>query len=165
MIKLAKINEVLAKSVKVLFGFENPGEPLQATTAGIYSRAVKNDVAAVANTASNQRVSVGILTFEAKTLKDGEICIFARNSSGAVVSSLTCYSDGKVKIEGESLTVGNGIENAVKYTSLNLAMQQYNILVNAELAKIGVILSSMGYTYTATTIDISGAKSENFKLD
>ena len=88
-----------------------------------------------------------------------------RNSSGAVVSSLTCYSDGKVKIEGEGLTVGNGIDNAVKYTSLNMAMQQYNILVNAELSKIGVVLLGMGYVYTPTTIDISGAKSENVKFD
>lgn len=165
MIKLAKINEVLAKSIKVLFGFENPGEPLQATTAGIYSRAVKNDVAAVANTASNQRVSVGILTFEAKTLKDGEICIFARNGSGAVVSSLTCYSDGKVKIEGESLTVGNGIENAVKYTSLNLAMQTYNALVAAEFAKIAAVYPPYALVTTPPVLEISGSKSENVKLD
>lgn len=165
MIKLAKINEVLAKSVKVLFGFENPGEPSQATTAGIYSRAVKNDVAAVANTASNQRVSVGVLTFEAKTLKDGEICIFARNGSGAVVSSLTCYSDGNVKIEGESLTVGGGIDNAVKFLQLNTAMHAYNALVAAEFAKIATVYPPYALVTTPPVLEISGAKSENVKLD
>ena len=165
MIKLAKINEVLAKSVKVLFGFENPGEPSQSTVAGIYSRAVKNDVAAVANTASNQRVSIGVLTFEAKTLKNGEICIFARNGSGAVVSSLTCYSDGKVKIEGESLTVGDGIDNAVKYMQLNAALQTYNALVAAEFAKIAVAYPPYALVTTPPVLDISGAKSENVKLD
>jgi hypothetical protein len=165
MIKLAKINEVLARSVKVLFGFENPGEPSQATTSGIYSRAMKNDVAAVANTASNQRVSLGVLTFEAKTLKDGEICIFARNSSGAVVSSITCYSDGKVKIEGESLTVGNGIDNAVKFLQLNTALQAYNALVAAEFAKIAAVYAPYALVTTPPVLEISGAKSENVKLD
>ena len=165
MIKLAKINEVLAKSVKVLFGFENPGEPSQATVAGIYSRAMKNDVAAVANTASNERVSVGVLTFEAKKLKDGEICIFARNGSGAVVSSLTCYSDGKVKIEGESLTVGVGIDNAVKYMQLNAALQTCNAMVAAEFAKIAVAYPPYALVTTPPVLEISGAKSENVKLD
>lgn len=165
MIKLAKINEVLSRSVKVLFGFENPGEPSQATVAGIYSRAMKNDVAAVANTASNQRVSVGVLTFEAKKLKDGEICIFARNGSGTVVSSLTCYSDGKVKIEGDSLTVGGGIDNAVKYMQLNAALQTYNALVAAEFAKIAVAYPPYALVTTPPVLEISGAKSENVKLD
>lgn len=89
----------------------------------------------------------------------GESRMYAINNSGEVVSYIFCRANGTTEIMGNEFS-------AVRYENLEIDLNSFKDLINAELSKISVSIGSLGGVYTELPliININNSKSENVKI-
>lgn len=160
MITIAKIKQATSEFVKVLrFGKNDVQTVLNVAPHGIDSKPNAKDTGIHATTANkNDSVFLGCVYSSEKT-KEGETRVFATDGNGNEVFDILLKNDG-------TCIFNSGIDNVVKYLPLNTELQNYNLLIVAELAKIAAGLAGVGGAYTPgiLSIDISGAKVDEVKI-
>ena len=146
--KVLKVQEFGAKTAE------------QASDFGEDSTPLKDMVALYANTSEDgDNVIIGYLNKHHLTA-EGEKRIFSLRPDGSMSIDIHLKNDGTLQIGGDAHT-------AVRFAPLNTAIQQQIAqAINAELTKIQAGITAAGGTYTPQplNVDLSGAESQNIKL-
>ncbi len=103
------------------------------------------------------RILLGIL-FEQAISAPGEIRLYSEDDNKNEVFSLHLKKNGTCEI-------GGNVDNAVRYSKLDEALQSAINDINTELDKIQTAITSLGGTYLKSDIelDISDSKINNIK--
>lgn len=88
----------------------------------------------------------------------GEKRLYSVGADGSVSFYAWLKNDG-------TLQLGGDVHNLVRYAPLNIALQQQDTAINAELAKIATAIGLLGGSYTPNEVstDISGSKINEIK--
>ena len=90
--------------------------------------------------------------------KKGEKRIFSLKEDGSLSIDVHLLNDGTMKLGGDT-------HNAVRYSPLEIGINQKDALINTELSKIATALATVGATYVPGNVssNISLAKIEEIK--
>ena len=161
MITFSKIKSSSIESgkriLKVLqFGAKTANE---CAPFGFDSNAPEGFTAIFADT-SNVEESVVLGYINKNQLAEiGSSRIFAVDDSGQVISFLHCRANGNIELNGAEYS-------SVRFENLKIATDNNNALINAELDKISLAISSLDGTYTPADIstNLTDSKSETVKI-
>lgn len=122
--RVLKVVQFGAKTASVASSFGDDSAPL------------KNMVAIYAETSEvGDSVIVGYLN-ENQIAKAGEKRIFSLNPDGSLSTCIHLKAGGLIDI-------GEALDNPVRYTPLQASLNAQDALINAELAKIAVVLNTL----------------------
>lgn len=142
-----KVFEFGAKTADVVSDFGDDSSPLKDMVA-IYGQTSE----------SGDSIIVGYINSNQIALP-GEKRIFSLKDDGSLSFDIHLKNDGTCNIGGD-------VDNAVRYSKLNAAMQQQKSLINAELTKIQTAINALApgaYIPTPITVDLSLAKIDEIK--
>lgn len=132
--------------------------PLQASPYGLDSAPIK-DMVAVYSKTDNDDTNVVLGYFNKNLLaQEGEVRLFSTDSNGSLKTYVWVKNDGNIQLGGSA-------DNAVRYSKLNMGLQQFKVDMQAELVKIAAGIVAGGGTYTPATlnIDVSASKINTIK--
>lgn len=142
-----KVFEFGAKTADVVSDFGDDSSPLKDMVA-IYGQTSE----------SGDSIIVGYINSNQIALP-GEKRIFSLKDDGSLSFDIHLKNNGTCNIGGD-------VDNAVRYSKLNAAMQQQKNLINAELTKIQTAINALApgaYIPTPITVDLSLAKINEIK--
>lgn len=154
MIILARVKNEITNFVKLLrFGKSDVQTSQQFLPAGVDSKPIPEQLAAQGITQSKG----DSIVFGYEVLKDvsspGEIRIYAVDSSGNEVFYLYLKDDGTCEFNGN-------IDNLIRYTQLNTALQSFITDLNAKLT---AAFAAVPVTWPGVSLDISASKIDEIK--
>lgn len=126
---------------------------------GVDSNPTKGMTAIFAETSnSGENVIIGYIN-KNQLAEVGEVRIFSTDANGSLKGFVWCKNDGKVQLNGNDYS-------SVRFEPLNTALTNQDNLINTELQKIALAITTLGGSYTPATVttDISNSKSEDVKL-
>lgn len=161
MITIAKTRDTFVEKSKLIIKVLQFGAKTakQAAPFGIDSNPLDNYTAIYADTLNaGESVILGYINKKYITEK-GEIRIYSLDASGAVKAFAYCRTNGDLELNGSEFS-------AVRFENLKTAIDNQNLLINAELAKIVVSIAALGGNYVPGTIstNLTNSKSQNVKL-
>lgn len=149
--------EVGKRILKVLqFGAKSADECLPF---GIDSVPLKNMTAVYADTSNDaESVILGVIN-ESQVAESGETRFYSMDVNKVVKSTLWLKKDGTIEFNGNTYSM-------VRFEPLKTGLQNYDVLVNAELTKIQSAISALGGVYAKLDVNhnIDSAKSEKNKI-
>lgn len=154
MLTITRVKQATSQFIKVLrFGTADIVTANQSGSAGIDSKPIQNQIAIYAKTSNkNESVIIGYINDSDKT-EPGEIRIFSIDSNGLEKTFIHLKNDGTIEFAGTG-------DNLVRYTALNTGISN----INLEFGKIATAINAIvPGSYVPGTIDISGAKINDFK--
>jgi hypothetical protein len=128
------------------FGFD--AQPPEGMTA-IYADTTNADESVIIGYINKNQVA-GI----------GESRMYSVGPSGDVRANILCDSSGRISLNGN-------VYNSVRYEPLEYGLNSQNVLINAEFAKIALVLNSLApgsYTVAPVSTNITAAKSDTIKI-
>lgn len=126
---------------------------------GIDSSPIEGMTAIYADTSNNsESVIIGYINTN-QIAKAGETRLFSLDANKAVKSYLHLKNDGIIALNGEAYT-------AARFEPLQSGINAKDVLLNAEFVKIALAISSLGGSYTPSSIttDISQSQSIDVKI-
>jgi len=162
MITFGKIDstEITSLGKRVIkflsFGVKTASE---CSPFGVDSNPIKGMTAIHATTTNeSDSVIVGYIDKD-KIAGIGETRLFAKDSSGAVVTFLWLKNDGTLELNGNQYT-------SVRFENLKTGLLNQDTAINAELLKIQTAITGLGGTYALLPIvtNIDNSKSPTVKL-
>ena len=161
MITLSKVKDSFIEKAKMIikvvqFG---PKTAKQVTPFGIDSKPMDNYTAIFAETSNaGEAVILGYINKNYITEK-GEIRIYSLDVSGAVKAYAHARKDGVLELNGSAFS-------SVRFQNLKTAIDNQNILINSELAKIQIALAAVGGVYVpgSISINLTNSESETIKI-
>ena len=144
ILKVLQFGTKTAKEVSP-FGFDS--SPLDNWTA-IYSE----------TTNKSDSVIIGYINQNA-IAESGESRMFSLGSDGLVLGWVHLKKNGNLELNG-------GTYSAVRFENLVQAIDNQNVLINSELAKIAIALTALGGTYIVSNImtNLTASQSSTVKL-
>nr|WP_299067207.1 hypothetical protein [uncultured Allomuricauda sp.] len=160
MITLSKIKAIVLEGKKRILKVEQFGAKTAVEVApfGEDSSPLKNMTAIYSKTAeSGEPIILGYIN-KNQVSKSGEKRLYSLNSDGSISFYIHLKNDGTLEMGGDS-------DNLIKYTPLDTALKNQDNLINIELGKIAIAITTLGGMYTPDTIntDISQSKLDNIK--
>lgn len=154
MITLTRVKQATSEFIKVLrYGKSDVQTSYNALPHGIDSKPVKNKIAIHATTGNkSESVILGYIDKSDNT-SEGELRLYATDSTGTEVFSMLFKNDGTVEFGGNT-------DYMIRYNALNTALQSF---VNNLNKKLTTALEGIPYTWPGVSVDISGAKIEEIK--
>ena len=161
MITFSKIDSTILTAGKRIIKFLQfgPKTASESLPYGLDSNPIKGMTAIYAAT-SNDAESVIIGYIQKNQLCEvGESRLFSTDENGVLKAYIWNKKDGTIEINGNDYT-------AVRYLPLNTGLQNQNILINIELTKIALAITTLGgsYALASITTDISNSESDSVKL-
>jgi hypothetical protein len=161
MITFAKLDSSILNLGKRIYKFLQFGakSASESLPYGLDSSPIKGMTAIYATT-SNDAESVIIGYIQKNQLSEvGESRLFSTDENGVLKAFIWNKKNGTIEINGSDFT-------AVRYAPLNTGLQAQNALINTELTKIALAISTLGGSYAPATIttDISNSESNTVKL-
>lgn len=146
--------------VKVLrYGNSDVLDRFEASPYGLDSSPIQDMVAVYSDTSEKGKaVIIGYLN-KNQLAAPGEFRIYATDANGELKFYIWQKANGTCEIGGDS-------DNMVRYSKLNLALQQFKTDIISELTNIALGITTAGGSYTpnpAFGIDISGSKIDEIK--
>lgn len=153
-------NTFKQRVVKVYgFGIDDVKTALETGPYGLDSNPIKGMIAIYSQTADKgERVIIGYINKNQKA-QPGEFRTFATDASGGEIFYTWMKSNGTMEL-------GGSIDNLIRYTALNTALQAEVVKINAELVKIAAGVNAIvpgSYVVTPVTLDISLSKINELK--
>jgi len=161
-ITLAKVRDSFVEKGKMIIKaltYKGASTAKQIGPFGIDSNPMDNYTAIYADTTNiNESVIIGYINKHFITEK-GEIRIYSLDANSTVKSYVYAKKNGNLELNGNAFT-------GVRFESLEIATNNNDALINAELAKIAVAITSLGGTYTVAPVstNLLNTKSETVKL-
>ena len=156
---LSNIDNLGRRLVKAYrYGNIDVQTPLQASPCGVDSAPIK-DMVAVYSKTDNDDTNVLLGYFNKNLLaQEGEVRLFSTDSQGSLKTFIWLKNDGNIQLGGDA-------DNAVRYSKLNIGLQQFKTDMQVELVKIAAGIVAGGGTYTPATlnIDVSASKINTIK--
>ncbi len=144
--RVLKVEQYGAKTADVISSFGDDSAPL-------------NDMIALyANTSEvGDSVIIGYIN-KNQIAQPGEKRVFSLKPDGTLSFDIHLKTDGTCEI-------GGAIDNAVRHSKLNTALQAEVTKINAELVKISAAVGAVGgsYVHVPVTVDIAAAKINEIK--
>ena len=161
MITFAKLDSTISNSGKRIMKFLQFGAKTASESLpyGLDSNPIKG-MTAIYGTTSNDAESVIIGYIQKNQLCEvGESRLFSTDENGDLKAFIWNKNDGTIEINGDTYT-------SVRFAPLNTGLQNQNTLINTELAKIALAITTLGGTYAPApiTTDISNSESNTVKL-
>lgn len=139
------------------FGKSDIQTPFQANPFGVDSNPIKGMKAIYSNTSeAGKNVIVGYIN-EDNLSEAGETRLYSTDENGVLKTYIWLKKNGDILLGGDT-------GNVVKYTELNLGLQQFKIDMQAELVKIAAGISAGGGSYSPATLSIDIADSKVNKV-
>lgn len=130
--------------------------PVELNPYGLDSNPVKGTRAVFAQTGiKGESVLLGYFGRDKKAAV-GEIRLYSTDSDGNEQTFLWLKNDGTIEVAGNA-------DNAVRYSELNNAKQQFVALLQTELGLIQAGIAGGSYTPTTLQFDISASKINEIK--
>jgi len=126
---------------------------------GIDSVPIKGMSTIYAETSNDaESLILGIIN-ESQEAESGETRFYSMDENKAVKSVIYLKKDGTIEFNGNTYSM-------VRFEPLKTGLQNYDVLVNAELVKIQTAISGLGGVYTRLDVNhnIDSAKSEKNKI-
>jgi hypothetical protein len=146
--RILKVSEFGAKTAKESYPFGFDSSPLENMTAIYAETSNKAEAVIIGYINKNQVAEVG------------ESRMYSLDEAGAVKAYLFARASGNIEL--------NGFEfSAVRFENLDLAIQNQNNLINAELLKIATAINSIApgsYVPGTITANLTSSKSITVKL-
>lgn len=133
-------------------------EPYESMPFGIDASPLDGMVALYSDTSnSEESVIIGYIN-ENQVAKMGEIRLYSLDGNGDQSTFIHLKNNGTVEFMGNT-------HNLVRYTPLNLGLQELVTKINTELSKIATGISGVGGVYlpTYTSLNISNSKIDELK--
>jgi hypothetical protein len=162
MITLAKVRDSFVEKGKMIIKaltLKGASTAKQIGSFGIDSNPIDNYTAIYADTTNiNESVIIGYINKHYITEK-GEIRIYSLDSNSTVKSYVYAKKDGNLELNGNAFS-------GVRFENLEIAINNNNTLINAELLKIATAIATLGGTYTFVPVstNLENTKSESVRL-
>lgn len=161
MITLSKTRDTFVENAKLIIKVLQFGAKTAKQTApfGIDSNPLDNYTAIYSETLNaGESVILGYINKNYITEK-GEIRLYSLNDSGVVQAYAHLRKNGDLELNGSEFS-------AVRYENLKVAIDQQNLLINAELAKIVASIAALGGSYIATPVstNLTSSRSPTIKI-
>jgi len=148
------------RMVKVLrFGVSDVLDRFESSPYGLDSNPIKDMVAVYSETSEKGKaVVIGFLN-KNQLAAPGEFRTYSTDADGTLKFYIWQKANGTCEI-------GGNVDNLVRYTKLNLALQQFKADIVTELTNIAAGITTAGGTYTPSPtfgIDISQSKINEIK--
>lgn len=141
------------------FGKRDIQTAYESLPPGVDAVPIKDMKAIFGKTESNGKtVIIGYIN-TAQISKSGEIRIFATDKNGSLKRFIHLKDDNTIEFGGTS-------DNLVRFLPLQDGLDSQRADINNELVKIAVAINAIvpdSYTPTSVSVDISGAKIDDFK--
>lgn len=156
MITISKVKKATAQFIKVLrFGNIDVQTSIPILPFGIDSKPIGSQVALHTTTMNDDTTAILGYMLQSEKTKEGEIRIYASDSSGNEVFDIYLKEDGTCEFGGNT-------DFFVKHTALNTALQSFVTALNNQLT---TALTLVPFTWVPVTLNISSAKTNNIKTD
>ena len=145
--RILKLKQFGVKTAKECAPFGFDSQPLEGMTA-IYMETSNKEEAVVVGYVNKQQLAEG-----------GESRMYAVGEDGAVVSYVWSKKDGTIGLNGFD-------HSSIRFGPLQTALQDQNVLIQAELQKIALAISLLGGSYSpgSTSIVLGPAESQTVKI-